>query len=129
MHQTEFDIHPFILSGGSGTRLWPLSRRAYPKQFLNLVGNNSLLQQCFLRFEKSGYNIPAVLCNNEHRFIVAEQLQSIGIKDASIVLEPVGRNTGPAALIAALMVAKHTPDGLILLMPSDHVISNKAIFM
>lgn len=125
---SSLSVYPFILSGGSGTRLWPLSRVAYPKQFMKLVGDDSLLQQCFLRISKSGYQSASVLCNHEHRFLVAEQLQVLGVEGASIILEPVGRNTGPAALIAALTTLERNEDGLILLMPSDHVIEDDADF-
>ncbi len=121
-------IHPFILSGGSGTRLWPLSRQAYPKQFLSLVGELSLMQQTCQRLTAPVFSPPSVLGNNDHRFIIAEQLQEIGITPADIVLEPVGRNTAPAAIIAALMAARDNPDNLILLLPSDHIIEDRDSF-
>ncbi len=125
MERAVSTIHPFILSGGSGTRLWPLSRGSYPKQFQPLAGSEaSLLQQSCLRVNASVFAHCSVLCNNEHRFLVAEQLQQAGIEDATIVLEPVGRNTAPAALISALMVADRDPEALVLLMPSDHVIAD-----
>lgn len=121
-------VHPFILSGGSGTRLWPLSRQAYPKQFLPLVGKHSLMQQTCQRLDHPLFAPPSVLGNNEHRFIIAEQLLKIGVTPKNIVLEPVGRNTAPAALVAALMAARDDEENLILLLPSDHVIANKEQF-
>src|SRR5579862_5575864 len=96
-------IVPVILAGGSGSRLWPLSRSAYPKQLLPLVSGHTLLQETVLRIQSiSGCAAPLVICNQEHRFLVAEQLKQIGITDAAIILEPVGKNTAPAAAIAAL---------------------------
>lgn len=122
-------IYPFILSGGSGTRLWPLSRASYPKQFLgDLVGDHSLLQQSCFRSQGADFAAPSFLCNNAHRFLVADQLQDIGIKWRSIILEPAARNTAPAALIAALKIAQVDEDELILLMPSDHVIPDIKAF-
>jgi len=129
MKTTASMIHPFVLSGGSGTRLWPLSRSNYPKQFQALGGGeHSLLQQSCLRVGVPGFAGCSVLCNNDHRFLVAEQLQSAGIDDATIVLEPVGRNTAPAALTSALIAAGRDPEALVLLMPSDHVIVDTAAF-
>ena len=117
-------IHPYILSGGSGTRLWPLSRKSYPKQFLKLVGEESLLQQTALRLRGPAFSDPSVLANNDHRFIIAEQMQLVGTNPNNIILEPVGRNTAPAALIAALCSAKSDENELVLLLPSDHVIKD-----
>lgn len=122
-------VHPVILSGGSGTRLWPLSRQVYPKQFLNLVGEGSLLQQTCRRLADPLFAPPIVLGNHEHRFLIAEQMQQAGAAPAAIVLEPVGRNTAPAAATAALMAAREDPARLILLLPSDHVISGTAGFV
>ena len=117
-------IHPFILSGGSGTRLWPLSRKSYPKQFLKLVGEDSLLQQTALRLRGPSFANPSILANNDHRFIIAEQMQLVGTTPRDIILEPVGRNTAPAALIAALQCAQNDENALVLLLPSDHVIKD-----
>ena len=122
-------IHPFVLSGGSGTRLWPLSRRALPKQLLPLVGDESLLQQSCRRLADPLFAEPTILCNDEHRFLVADQLQDAGRLTAQVVLEPIGRNTAPAAIVAALRVFERVGgDGLVLLMPSDHVMQNPAGF-
>ncbi len=122
-------IYPFILSGGSGTRLWPLSRASYPKQFLgDLVGSHSLLQQSCFRSQGPEFAAPSFLCNNSHRFLVADQLQEIGVEWRHIILEPVARNTAPAALIAALNVAEVDENALVLLTPSDHVIPDVTKF-
>lgn len=128
MNTNNLVINPFILSGGSGTRLWPLSRSTYPKQFLNLFGETSLFQQSVTNLDHDFFAAPHTLCNNDHRFLVAEQLLEVGAKNAKIVLEPVGRNTAPAALIAALMIPEERANELILLMPSDHVIADKRGF-
>ncbi len=118
-------IYPVILSGGSGTRLWPLSRATYPKQFLPLTGDQSLLQQTVLRFTDRDLYAPAtIVSNNDHRFLVAEQLRAADIENATIVLEPVARNTGPAAIIAALHVHGRNKDGIVALLPSDHAIAD-----
>lgn len=116
-------IYPVILSGGSGTRLWPLSRATYPKQFLSLMGEDSLLQQTVLRFYgRPDFAAPAIIANNDHRFLVAEQLRSADIEGASIILEPVARNTGPAAIVAALHVHNTDPNGVVVLLSSDAAI-------
>ena len=117
-------IHPVILSGGSGTRLWPLSRSHYPKQFLALDGDKSMLQETALRVQGEGFADPIIICNEEHRFLVAEQMREIGVSTAAIVLEPVGRNTAPAAVVAALLV----DGGEILVLPSDHVVRDVPTF-
>lgn len=129
MRVQEETIQPIILSGGSGTRLWPLSRKSYPKQFLELIGDRSLFQQSCERLADPVFTAPVILCNNDHRFIVAEQMQQIGVKPNAIILEPVGRNTAPAALIAALTVASEDKNKLLLLLPSDHVIPDKKSFV
>src|SRR6185312_13290670 len=108
-------IHPVILSGGSGTRLWPMSRAHYPKQLLALVGEHSLLQQAALRVPAAaGFAAPLVIANEEHRFIIAEQLRGIDLTPQALLLEPVGRNTAPAAAVAALRLAKADPQALML---------------
>jgi mannose-1-phosphate guanylyltransferase/mannose-6-phosphate isomerase len=122
-------IHPVILSGGAGSRLWPLSRRLYPKQLLPLAGGQTMIQDTASRFKGERFSPPVVICNQEHRFLIAEQLRECGTKDARIILEPVGRNTAPAAAIAALLVAKTDPDAVLILVPSDHVIRNTAAFV
>jgi mannose-1-phosphate guanylyltransferase/mannose-6-phosphate isomerase len=125
---------PVILSGGSGTRLWPLSRDARPKQFLQLVGDRSLFQQAVLRTR--GVKIPVldplVVCNEAHRFIVAEQLRELGSQPTAVVLEPVGRNTAPAVAVAALIAqraaAQKGDDPLLLVLPADHLVRDVAGF-
>ena len=109
--------------------MWPLSRRAYPKQFLCLTGEKSLFQQTCERVDAPEFGRPVILANNEHRFIIAEQLRQIGREPAAIVLEPVGRNTAPAALIAALLAARQSEDALVLLLPSDQEIVDKERFL
>ena len=122
-------IHPAILSGGSGTRLWPMSRALYPKQLLALTGARSLLQQTALRVAgDAGFAPPLVIANEEHRFIIAEQLREIGVTPEALILEPVGRNTAPAACVAALRLAMSEPDALMLVLPSDHAIGDLAAF-
>jgi mannose-1-phosphate guanylyltransferase/mannose-6-phosphate isomerase len=122
-------IYPVILSGGSGNRLWPLSRAAMPKQLLPLVTELSLLQETALRVSRlPGTASPMLVCNNDHRFLVAEQLRASGIKPHAIILEPAGRNTAPAAAIASLALIEKDPDAVLVLMPSDHVIENEAAF-
>ena len=119
---------PVILSGGSGTRLWPLSREAYPKQFLALTGDDSMLQATFKRVAPLASAAPLVVANEEHRFMVAQQLREIGCTPSAILLEPVGRNTAPAIAVAALKAMEHGEDPLLLVLPSDHVIADAAAF-
>ncbi|MFL6654736.1 MAG: mannose-1-phosphate guanylyltransferase/mannose-6-phosphate isomerase [Sulfurifustis sp.] len=117
--------HPVILSGGSGTRLWPLSREHFPKQLLNLVGEESLLQQTVRRLDSvEAAADPIVVCNEEHRFLIAEQLREMGARPAKIILEPVGRNTCPAVTLAALALLQDESRPLMLVMPADHVMEN-----
>lgn len=116
-------VVPVILSGGAGTRLWPLSRQLRPKQLLKLLSDQTLLQDTALRLGGS----PIVVCNQEHRFIVAEQLREIGVEPRSVVIEPVGRNTAPAAAVSALLLEQED-DALMLVMPSDHLVRDPASF-
>ncbi|KIP86137.1 mannose-1-phosphate guanyltransferase [Stenotrophomonas maltophilia] len=122
-------IQPVILSGGSGTRLWPLSREAYPKQFLPLASELTMLQATWKRVEAIAARGPLVIANEEHRFVAAEQLQQVGAEPAAIILEPVGRNTAPAIAVAALEATRDGADALLLVLPSDHVISDNAAFL
>ena len=118
-------IVPVILSGGSGTRLWPLSRKQYPKQYLPLVSDNTMLQETILRL--SGLDNlaePIIICNEEHRFIVAEQCQQINITSPTILLEPIGRNTAPAIAAAAIQAQKISEDSMLLVLSTDHVIKD-----
>ncbi len=114
-------IYPVLMSGGSGTRLWPLSRENYPKQLLPLLGDRTMLQDTAVRVGDRGrFEKPMVICSAEHRFIVAEQLQQIGMGWTALVLEPLGRNTAPAATVAALLIVEKDPDGVLLMLPADH---------
>ena len=124
------DIKPIILSGGSGTRLWPLSRQAYPKQLLPLVNEHTLLQDTILRLDGMDAVSDSVLviCNEQHRFLVAEQLRKINKSSEAIILEPEGRNTAPALTLAALALQEHAASSLMLVMPADHVIQDVAAF-
>ena len=122
-------IVPILLSGGSGTRLWPLSRETHPKQFQPLVGEDSLLQATWRRIEGlAGIAAPLVVANEEHRFMVAEQLRQLGVAPAALQLEPVGRNTAPAIAVAALQAVAGGEDPLLLVLPSDHVIRDVPAF-
>ena len=123
-------IYPVILSGGSGTRLWPMSRAAYPKQLLPLLSQKSLLQETAERMgPKQGFERPLIVANDDHRFIIAEQLRLSGIEPLAFLLEPVGRNTAPAAAAAAHWLLRHDPSALMLVMPSDHAIKDCDAFM
>ena len=120
---------PVLLSGGSGTRLWPLSREAYPKQFLALTGAHSLLQETWLRLAGLDVAPALAVANEEHRFMVAEQLREVGCTPAALLLEPVGRNTAPAIAVAALeALRQHGGDALLLVLPTDHVVADAAGF-
>lgn len=121
---------PVILSGGAGTRLWPLSRELYPKQLLALVSQHTMLQETVLRLEGMEHTPPVVVCNEAHRFMVAEQLRLLGIEPLSIILEPFGRNTAPAIALAALAALKSRPgtDPVLLVLPADHVVLNVPAF-
>src|SRR5471032_426330 len=123
------NIYPVILSGGSGTRLWPLSRAVLPKQLLPLVGEQTMLQDTALRLAgRPGLMPPLVVCGNEHRFMVAEQLREIGVAPLGILLEPVGRNTAPAVAAAAHFVKAIDANAMMLVLPADHVIEDVDAF-
>lgn len=123
-------IQPVILCGGSGTRLWPMSRGGYPKQYLKLTGELTLVQQTAKRLDGvERIAAPLVVTNNEQRFLVAEQLRQAGIEPTAIVLEPVGRNTAPAIAVAAQFAMREAGDALLLVLPSDHVILNESVFV
>jgi mannose-1-phosphate guanylyltransferase/mannose-6-phosphate isomerase len=129
MMQAHGRIVPVLLSGGTGSRLWPLSRETYPKQLLSLLGDKTLLQQTALRVaDTSLFADPVVIANAEHRFAIGEQLRAVGISDPTIVLEPFGRNTAPAVAIAALLAGEADPDAVILVMPVDHCVRDHAAF-
>ena len=115
---------PVVMSGGSGTRLWPLSRKHKPKQFLNLFGDDSMFQQTILRLDGLDNSPPIVVCNESHRFMVAEQLLEIDIENPSILLEPVGRNTAPAIVSAAFQALSREEDPILLVLAADHVIAD-----
>ena len=122
-------IHPVILSGGSGTRLWPMSRAQFPKQLLPLLSEQTLLQEAALRVAAGPrFAPPLVIANDEHRFIVGEQLRLCGVTPLATVLEPLGRNTAPAVCIAALLLLATEPDALLLVLPSDHAIGKVEAF-
>lgn len=121
-------VHPILLAGGSGTRLWPLSRKSYPKQFAKIIGEGSLFQASAQRLFGDGFAAPVILTGSDFRFIVTEQLAAVEIAPAGILIEPEGRNTAPAILAAALSLAAHAPEALMLVAPSDHVIPDPAAF-
>jgi len=122
------ELLPVVLSGGAGTRLWPLSRELFPKQLLPLVGEQTLLQQTVLRLRGTAAGAPIVVCNDAHRFMVAEQLRVAGFTPLATILEPVGRNTAPAIALAAhaALAARGGADSLLLVLPADHVIRDVA---
>lgn len=127
------NIQPVILSGGAGTRLWPLSREQYPKQLLAFQGEVTLLQQTVQRLEGLSALVgqvaePMIVCNEQHRFLVAEQLRAISHEPTAILLEPEGRNTAPALTVAALTALKNNADPVLLVMPADHVIADIAAY-
>jgi mannose-1-phosphate guanylyltransferase / mannose-6-phosphate isomerase len=117
-------VVPVILSGGSGTRLWPVSRESFPKLLWPLISEHSLLQVTALRARGPGFAPPVIVCNHEHRFLIAEQLRAAGIEGARIVLEPMGRNSAPAITAAALLVAEQDPDAVLWMMAADSAITD-----
>ena len=122
-------IHPVILSGGSGTRLWPESRLSFPKQFLKINSKYTLIQETLLRIKNRNlFHPPILICNDEHRFLIAEQLRELGIKPKLIILEPIAKNTGPAVAIASFIVKEIEENGKIIILPSDHKINEKNKF-
>ena len=121
-------IIPVVLSGGSGSRLWPLSRAMRPKQFLGVTEEHTLFQRTLERVNQlDGALAPIIVANHEHRFLAAEQARSAGVDGANILLEPLGRNTAPAIAIAALQANAQHHDPLLLVVPSDHIIENTEI--
>lgn len=119
---------PVIMAGGTGSRLWPMSRELYPKQFLRLFGQNSMLQETITRLSGLEIHEPMVICNEEHRFLVAEQLRQLNKLSNNIILEPVGRNTAPAIALAALQATRYGDDPLMLVLAADHIINNQSAF-
>ncbi len=122
-------IYPVIMAGGSGTRLWPLSRELYPKQLLELTSDKTMLQDTISRLQDiEGIMPPIIICNENHRFMVAEQMRSMGVDPLSVILEPVGRNTAPAVAIGAVCSMSGGDDSLVLVLPADHFIENIGVF-
>lgn len=125
-------IYPVLLSGGSGTRLWPLSRSMWPKQFVKLFENqdHTLFQSTALRLDQDpAFAAPTVICNKNHRFIITDQLEACGVRADRIILEPCGRNTAPAVTTAALALVQEDPAGVMIVMPSDHIITDQDAFI
>ncbi|WP_439139593.1 sugar phosphate nucleotidyltransferase, partial [Roseicyclus sp.] len=125
---TSQQITPVLLCGGSGTRLWPLSRRSYPKQFSALIGEDSLFQASVRRVHGKGFAPPVIVTGDDFRFIVTQQLAEAGIDPDAVILEPAPRNTAPAVLAALLHITAADPGALVLIAPSDHVVSDTAAF-
>lgn len=126
------DCFPVVLSGGSGTRLWPLSRAMYPKQFIRFFRNqkSTFLGATLARLPiEAGFRQPIILCNNDHRFLVREELEQAGLEAHAVVLEPVARNTAPAIAVAALMALAQSPNAILIVMPSDHAVKDEARFV
>ena len=118
-------VIPVILSGGSGTRLWPLSRKDRPKQYLSLTGKNTMLQETILRLEGLDHLAnPIIICNKDHRFIVAEQCKQINIANPTIILEPVGRNTAPAIAAAAFQSIRQSDNSILIILSVDHLVQD-----
>ncbi|GGY76373.1 mannose-1-phosphate guanylyltransferase/mannose-6-phosphate isomerase [Marinobacter zhanjiangensis] len=121
-------IYPVVMAGGNGTRLWPMSRELYPKQFLDLVGEQTLVQETLLRLRGLEVAAPVLICNEAHRFLAAEQLRQIDLLDHNIILEPAGRNTAPAIALAAQAALASNKDAMLLILAADHAIANDASF-
>ena len=121
-------VHPVILCGGSGTRLWPVSRQGFPKQFSRLVGEESLFQATARRLSGEGFAPPVIVTSAEFRFVVRDQLAAIGITPAAVIIEPAARNTAPAVLAASLWLEQRAPGSLALVAPSDHLMPDAASF-
>ncbi|QJE73267.1 mannose-1-phosphate guanylyltransferase/mannose-6-phosphate isomerase [Aerophototrophica crusticola] len=121
-------IIPVLMSGGSGSRLWPLSRERYPKQLLPLCGERTMVQETALRVHGPAFADPIVVCNQEHRFAVAEQLRAVGVSPRHLVLEPAGRNTAPALAVAAALAVEADPEALVLALPADHAVLDVPAF-
>jgi mannose-1-phosphate guanylyltransferase len=121
-------IIPVILAGGAGSRLWPLSRQLNPKQFLPLTDDRTMLQATLSRLKGLDVEVPLVVCNDEHRFLVAEQLRAIGVDNAQILLEPVGRNTAPAIALAAMSAMQRNLEAVLLVLAADHVLKDEQAF-
>ncbi len=115
---------PIVLSGGAGSRLWPLSRAMYPKQFLAMNSNFSMFQETLMRLDGTNHQAPIVICNADHRFLAAEKMRELGEKAQSIILEPMGRNTAPAIAVTALATLKNNEDPILLVLPADHTIKD-----
>ncbi len=124
----DFRIHPVILCGGSGTRLWPVSRQSFPKQFSKLIGEESLFQATARRLSGPMFEAPVIITSADFRFIVRDQLAAVGIEPAAILIEPAPRNTAPAVLAATLWLERHAPGALVLVAPSDHLMPDPASF-
>lgn len=122
------ELKPVIIAGGNGTRLWPLSRSKYPKQFLALCGEQTMLQQTLSRLDGLACSSPILICNTEHRFIVSEQMRQLAVTDATVILEPFGRNTAPAIALAAFEATAHHEDPVLLVLSADHAINDSAAF-
>src|SRR4249920_434005 len=121
-------VLPVVLAGGAGTRLWPLSRELYPKQFLKLTGDLTMLQETLARLDGLAASAPYVICNEEHRFIVAEQGRAVGVGWGAIVLEPAARNTAPAIALAAFHAMRDGGDPTLLVLAADHHIADPGAF-
>src|SRR5210317_1345969 len=122
-------LTPVLLSGGVGSRLWPVSREAHPKQFLPLAGEISMLQDTLRRTSDLEAGAPLIVCNEDHRFMVAEQLRQVDLKAGALILEPQGRNTAPAVALAAIQALETDPEALLLVLPADHLIQDVAAFV